>query len=97
MNAYIKINASEVESVENLLYENSVEFETKFDPMVYLCEELVEAYIENNVEEELKLLFVEAKEDVVDYLYEEACNTIDGNFVIDVLTDFTIDMVEDNE
>lgn len=95
MNNYIKIKNEEVEIVESLLINNNIEFENNADPMVYVCEELVDSYIENVVEEGLRPLFREAEKDMVEYIYEEAHNTLDGNFAIDTLSSFVIDKYEE--
>lgn len=95
MNSYIKVKNDEIEIVESLLINNDIEFETNTDPMVYVCEELVDSYIENNIEEELRPLFREAEKDMVEYIYEEANNALDGNFTIDTLSSFVIDKCEE--
>lgn len=91
MNSYIKVNNEEIEIVESLLVNNNIEFETNSDPMVYVCEELVDSYIENVIEEELRPLFRKIENEMVDCLYEEANNVLDGNFAIDTLAQFDVE------
>lgn len=90
MNNYIKVNSKEVEIVESLLMNNDIEYTTTGDPMIFVCEELVDSYIDNNVEDELRPLFRSVKEEMVGCLYEEANNILEGNFVIDVLDGFEL-------
>lgn len=91
MNSYIKVNNEEIEIVESLLVNNNIEFETNSDPMVYVCEELVDSYIENVIEEELRPLFRKIENEMVDCLYEEANSVLDGNFAIDTLAQFDVE------
>ena len=96
-NFYIQIQ--EYESVDgkaltDFLDNSGYKYNTTFEPLEFVCDELTEVYIENCVEEELKPLFINAKEDLSKWLYEEVNDVIDGNLVIDILNEYPIEDIE---
>lgn len=92
MNSYIKVNTNELEIVESLLTTNDIEYTTSGDPMMYVCEELVDSYIENVIEEGLRPLFRKAENELVETLYEEASTIFDDSYTIDVLAALAVDI-----
>lgn len=88
---YYYINEENKKQVEEFLELNKIENSFTYDPMEFVCEELTESYIENNIEEELKPLFRERKTDIYEYLLAESDNLIDGNMVIDILSNYSIE------
>lgn len=70
---YYKIEEQHVEQVSKYLMEEEIPFTTVSDPVIYVCENELDKYIEQQ-EEELKPLFRKIEDDLVYYMSENYNN-----------------------
>lgn len=95
-NFYIQIQ--EYESVNDgkltdLLDNSGYKYKTTFEPLEFVCDEMTESYIENCVDKDLKPLFINAKDELSQWLYEEMNDIVDSS-TVEILKEYPMEDIE---
>lgn len=95
-NFYIQIQeyeSADGKALTDFLDNSGYKYNTTFEPLEFVCDEMTEAYIENCVDEDLKPLFINAKEELSQWLYEEMNDIVDSS-TVEILREYPREDIE---
>ncbi|MGL5752480.1 MAG: hypothetical protein ACRCXT_18235 [Paraclostridium sp.] len=97
---YIRIKEEDIDVFNEIMWYNDnssrpIQYTVERDPLKFVCEELVDNHIENNVIDDKRELYLTHRDKMIEMIYEDN-DILDNNLIVDLLSNYYIEEDEDD-